>query len=70
MEVKVLPSSAPTGLTVEKIRIAKEYLSRGCRHPLCTAAVAVLGDGEQVVYPCRLEEGHEGRCEPDYDAGP
>ncbi len=33
----------------------------------CDKVVAVLGD--DLTYPCKLEAGHAGRCEPDYDAG-
>jgi hypothetical protein len=33
----------------------------------CDKVVAVLGD--ENTYPCKLEAGHAGRCEPDYDAG-
>lgn len=34
--------------------------------PLCDKVVAVLGDDN--TYPCVLERGHPGRCQPDYEA--
>lgn len=32
----------------------------------CDKVVAVLGDDN--TYPCVLERGHPGRCQPDYEA--
>lgn len=46
---------------LHRMRLAKRCIP-------CDKVVAVLGDDR--VYPCKLEDGHAGRCEPDYDAGP